>query len=248
MTDEARVDDRDEDERSPTAVTHLAAPSPLSRVTIPTKSPSPSPVPYRSGTTSPTPRIPGYIPGMPRPITPARENDSDRDDGLTGYSTTPRARSPAYPLISNHSNHIPSHSFSSSRHHHQSSVSSDIQNQPILPPSVLRSSRGAGFIPPLRTTSPALGSRSRGNSISGTQVPSPLPSPAPDERFRSDFMLRRPLSPLTGTAVPAGNSRPSTPAAVWSAASSVAQTPSQDESPRPEAPMNGSFNSHTDNS
>jgi len=191
------VDDRDLDDDGPVAVTQPATSSPLAQAPIsaPSKTPSPSPLSYRPGTTSPTPRLPGYIPGMPRPVTP-RDIDSDRDDGLTGYSTTPRARSPAYPMPSSHPSHSTSLSLSP-RHHHHSSISSETQTQAqsILPPSILRSSRGSGTVPPLRTTSPALGSRSRGNSVSGAQVPSPLPSPGPDERFKSDFMMRRPLSP-----------------------------------------------------
>ncbi|THH08210.1 hypothetical protein EW145_g2856 [Phellinidium pouzarii] len=52
-----------------------------------------SPSPYRAGgSTSPVPRVPGYIPGMPRPVTPAREMDLD---DVRSYSTTPRATSPS---------------------------------------------------------------------------------------------------------------------------------------------------------
>lgn len=52
-----------------------------------------SPVP-RSGATSPTPRLPGYIPGMPRPATP---RNHDVSDDLRSHSTTPRAGTPASP-------------------------------------------------------------------------------------------------------------------------------------------------------
>ncbi|KAI5124490.1 hypothetical protein M0805_003017 [Coniferiporia weirii] len=52
-----------------------------------------SPSPYRAGgSTSPVPRVPGYIPGMPRPVTPAREMDLD---DVRSHSTTPRAASPS---------------------------------------------------------------------------------------------------------------------------------------------------------
>lgn len=51
-----------------------------------------SPSPYRAGgSTSPVPRVPGYIPGMPRPVTPAREMEMD---DVRSHSTTPRAASP----------------------------------------------------------------------------------------------------------------------------------------------------------
>jgi serine/arginine repetitive matrix protein 2 len=57
-----------------------------------------SPVPNsQPETVSPTPRLPGYIPGMPRPMTP-RDFDSD---GQRSHSTTPRATSPnAHPTNS----------------------------------------------------------------------------------------------------------------------------------------------------
>lgn len=48
-----------------------------------------SPSPYRA--TSPGPRVPGYIPGMPRPVTPLRNVDLDE---VRSHSTTPRAASP----------------------------------------------------------------------------------------------------------------------------------------------------------
>ncbi|KAF8579495.1 hypothetical protein K439DRAFT_385263 [Ramaria rubella] len=215
MTDEARVDDRDEDDPVMSAAAHPY---------IPSTSPSPSPSPYpRPGTTSPTPRLPGYIPGMTRPLTP---HDVDSDDGATGYSTTPRARSPAgQPHYSQHSNHSHSFSFSSSpsRHHRQPSLSSESQS--ILPPSILR--RGSAQAPPLRTTSPGLGIRSRGNSVNNPQAPSPVPSPSPEERSKNDVLARRPLSPLIVTAATNvfGGSRPGTPSGgvTWPPSSPLAQ-------------------------
>lgn len=181
-------------------------------------SPTPSPAPQnRQDITSPTPRIPGYVPGMTRPLTP-RTVDSDREGESNGYSTTPRARSPAYPAVPQ----LPSNAggLFSSRHQHHHSVSSiEVPIQNILPPSILRTTnRGPSPGIPLRTTSPAP-TRSRGNSIANAQIPSPLPSPGPDDRFKSDFMLRRPLSPFTpGTPAAAGYSvsRPTTPSAgLW---------------------------------
>lgn len=62
-----------------------------------------SPSPYRAGgSTSPVPRVPGYIPGMPRPVTPAREMELD---DVRSHSTTPRATSPS--ALLNRSNTSP---------------------------------------------------------------------------------------------------------------------------------------------
>ncbi|KAI0318345.1 hypothetical protein OF83DRAFT_34164 [Amylostereum chailletii] len=56
-----------------------------------------TPSPYaRSANTSPTPRLPGYIPGMPRPMTP-RDFGFESDDASPSNSTTPRATSPRLP-------------------------------------------------------------------------------------------------------------------------------------------------------
>ncbi|EJD05954.1 uncharacterized protein FOMMEDRAFT_132375 [Fomitiporia mediterranea MF3/22] len=55
-----------------------------------------SPSPYRTGrSTSPVPRVPGYIPGMPRPVTPARDNDLE---DVRSLSITPRAAASSPPL------------------------------------------------------------------------------------------------------------------------------------------------------
>ncbi|KAI9511318.1 hypothetical protein F5148DRAFT_1146881 [Russula earlei] len=56
----------------------------------------PSPSPYPRAETSPTPRLPGYIPGMPRPMTP-RETTFDHDEVSPSSSSTPRATSPRIP-------------------------------------------------------------------------------------------------------------------------------------------------------
>ena len=54
-----------------------------------------SPSPYHTGrSTSPVPRVPGYIPGMPRPVTPHR--DTDLED-VRSMSTTPRAAASSVP-------------------------------------------------------------------------------------------------------------------------------------------------------
>ena len=54
-----------------------------------------TPSPYPRAETSPTPRLPGYIPGMPRPMTP-RDPNFDPDEVSPSSSSTPRAMSPRF--------------------------------------------------------------------------------------------------------------------------------------------------------
>src|SRR5216683_74458 len=56
-----------------------------------------TPSPYPRAETSPIPRLPGYIPGMPRPMTP-RETTFDPDEVSPSSSSTPRATSPSNTL------------------------------------------------------------------------------------------------------------------------------------------------------
>jgi len=55
-----------------------------------------TPSPYPRAETSPIPRLPGYIPGMPRPMTP-RDTTFDPDEVSPSSSSTPRATSPRIP-------------------------------------------------------------------------------------------------------------------------------------------------------
>ncbi|GJJ11942.1 hypothetical protein Clacol_006180 [Clathrus columnatus] len=231
------VDDRDlEDAPSPQG--HVLSSTMAQSSSQPIAySPTPSPAPYnRQDTISPTPRIPGYIPGMTRPLTP-RAIDSDREGETNGYSTTPRARSPAHPNVPQLPSYVTA-SFSS-RHQHQPSVVSvssvEVPIQTILPPSILRTTTPRGPSPgiPLRTTSPAP-SRSRGNSTTNAQISSPLPSPTPDDRFKSDFMMRRSMSPFTPAAGTGyTGSRPATPSASpWRPNSPYSQSRGASLSPR----------------
>jgi serine/arginine repetitive matrix protein 2 len=55
-----------------------------------------TPSPYPRAETSPTPRFPGYIPGMPRPMTP-RDATFEPDEVPPSSSSTPRATSPRIP-------------------------------------------------------------------------------------------------------------------------------------------------------
>lgn len=172
---------------------------------------------------SPVPRLPGYIPGMPRPMTPHDSTSSqstvDTDDQTP--SATPRATSPRLPSITSQS---PMFS--------QSLVS-----------SLLRSNSSA-------STTNRNGQRSRSPaSASGTSSPlffhrSTNGRFTPDERTRNTsgtpdsdpesptLNRRRPTSPLSGQAYQPLNSststshpnisRPSTPSnIVWNPPSST---------------------------
>ena len=91
-----------------------------------------SPIPYgRPGTTSPTPRLPGYIPGMPRPMTP-RNLSQDLDEQIRSHSTTPRATSPFLPKLNGYSSPIPT---SGSTRRDSNAQSSRFSPRPTSPSS-----------------------------------------------------------------------------------------------------------------
>ncbi|KAH7910643.1 hypothetical protein BJ138DRAFT_1173017 [Hygrophoropsis aurantiaca] len=147
-----------------------------------------SPVLYgRPGTVSPTPRLPGYIPGMPRPMTP-RDSAFDSDDQRS-HSTTPRAMSPILPLVNGHTSPLIPSSFGSSLLRRGSDASRSTprptspQVQSSSGPYLSRS--GSGRYTP--------DSNQRGNeSASGTDQEGSVVSSA--------FVRRRPVSPLSGPA------------------------------------------------
>lgn len=64
-----------------------------------------SPVPYNDRRGTMSPRIPGYIPGMPRPMTPRDPlfDSSSPDDQSRPHSTTPRPISPIIPSFNGRS-------------------------------------------------------------------------------------------------------------------------------------------------
>ncbi|OBZ75877.1 hypothetical protein A0H81_04772 [Grifola frondosa] len=156
-----------------------------------------------SRTTSPTPRLPGYIPGMPRPMTP---RDFDSDDQTP--STTPRATSPRLPGINTQASPLISQSFASTMYRSNSSASITRQStspSAATPPLFFNRSMNGRFTPEERE-------RTANDSISGTD---PGDSPV--------LGRRRPLSPLSGPAYKplSPSSRPGTPSNVtWNMPSS----------------------------
>ncbi|KAF8843621.1 hypothetical protein BDN67DRAFT_964101 [Paxillus ammoniavirescens] len=178
-----------------------------------------SPTPYgRPNTVSPSPRLPGYIPGMPRPMTP-RDSSFDSDD-IRSHSTTPRAMSPMLPTLNGHGAHISTTSFSSGLLRRGSDASRSTP-RPISPQTNASTipyvSRGNGG----RRTPDA----SQRDSTSGTEQEGSVTS--------SVFIRRRPISPLSGPAFqPMGVSpRPSTPSNVtWTVGPSASPEKAHNES------------------
>lgn len=171
---------------------------------------SPSPFP-RVSISSPGPRLPGYIPGMPRPMTPHRDISFDSDDQTP--STTPRATSPRLP------------------------GSSSAQPPPLLAQTlasnIYRSNSTASThggtatpITPTASTSPLFFSRStngrftpesRDRAYSNGGSTSPVPQDSTDSNRRrptSPLSNSSPYQPLPITAVPSSSSRPGTPSNV----------------------------------
>ncbi|KAL6307923.1 hypothetical protein BKA93DRAFT_766564 [Sparassis latifolia] len=165
-----------------------------------------SPNPH-SRTTSPTPRLPGYIPGMPRPMTP-RETSFDSDDQTP--STTPRATSPRLPSINVASAPMILQSFTSSLYRSNSNASTSRQ-------SVRPTPTPTASTPPLffnRSTNGRFTPEDRQHNDANSPTSEILDSPI--------LGRRRPMSPLSGPAFqPLASSRPGTPSNVtWSAANS----------------------------
>ncbi|KAG8217895.1 hypothetical protein J3R82DRAFT_6061 [Butyriboletus roseoflavus] len=164
--------------------------------------------PYdRPGTVSPTPRLPGYIPGMPRPMTP-RESSFDTED-IRSHSTTPRA-SPPIPIANGQSAHIATSSISSSLLRRSSDASRSTprptspQTHAAIHSYLSRSNSG-------RRTPDA-----QRDSTSGTEQEGSVTS--------SVFIRRRPVSPLSGPAFQpmVVSPRPSTPSNItWTVGASA---------------------------
>ncbi|TBU46979.1 hypothetical protein BD309DRAFT_952854 [Dichomitus squalens] len=168
-----------------------------------------------SRTTSPTPRLPGYIPGMPRPMTP-REATFDAED-LTP-STTPRATSPRLPGLNTQTSPLIPQNFSSSMYRSNSSASSYATNRPNSPAS--------GTTPPLFFNRPMNGRYTPEERQRNGNKPS---SPTSDTAESPVHGRRRPISPLSGPAyqpMTSPPSRPSTPSNVtWNTPVSPNGTP-----------------------
>ncbi|THH16460.1 hypothetical protein EW146_g4182 [Bondarzewia mesenterica] len=167
---------------------------------------SPSPYP-RSATTSPTPRLPGYIPGMPRPMTP-RDVGIESDDQSPSNSSTPRATSPRLPNISDRASPVIPLTITSSLLRHDSTGSR-------------QTSRTTSS---LVTNSRAANGRFTPEDESYVDFGSPLDS--------SILGRRRPASPLSGpTYQPMTvSSRPSTPSSItWKVPTSPQRSSSKHE-------------------
>ncbi|KZT74004.1 hypothetical protein DAEQUDRAFT_761471 [Daedalea quercina L-15889] len=156
----------------------------------------------RSPTASPAPRLPGYIPGMPRPMTP-RDSTFDSDDQTP--SNTPRATSPRLPSGAPPSPRV-TQPLSSSLYRSNSAASSSRQSPaPVSTPTL-------GSTPPLFFN----------RSVNGRFTPedrqrSGTSSPVTDVFDSSVQSRRRPMSPLSGPAYQAltnNSSRPTTPSNV----------------------------------
>ncbi|KAI0340118.1 hypothetical protein BDW22DRAFT_1360638 [Trametopsis cervina] len=172
-----------------------------------------SPFP-RGSTTSPTPRLPGYIPGMPRPMTP-RDFGFDVDDQTP--SATPRATSPRLPAV----NHQPlqlSQSVTSGVYSSNSNSSTTRTTKPASPAAATPVSTSPLFFH--RSTNGRFTPEDRLRN--GSESDSPFSSfDLPDS---PTIGRRRPISPLSGSAfqsmTPVSGSRPTTPSnIIWNTSS-----------------------------
>lgn len=168
-----------------------------------------SPTPLgRAGTISPTPRLPGYIPGMPRPMTP-RDPSCDSDDARA-HSATPRAMSPTLPNVNGASLITTTFTSSLLRRGSDASRSTPRPISPsVAPPASSFLSRSAGG---------QYSSDSPRESASGTD----------QEASVSSAFRRKPVSPLTGSAFRpmVVTSRPGTPSNITWNVNSTSSTPS----------------------
>lgn len=178
----------------------------------------------RSRQASPVPRLPGYIPGMPRPMTP-HESSVDADDHTP--SATPRATSPRLPSIPSQSPMF-NQSLASTLFRSSSSASTTRPGARSHSPAT----------PPI-STSPLFFNR----SPNGRYTPDRTMSTTPDPESESPLGRRRPTSPLSGQAFQSltgtnTHSRPSTP-------SNITWNPPGSTSNR--AGRSGSFSGHSRN-
>ncbi|KAG2158420.1 uncharacterized protein EDB93DRAFT_668503 [Suillus bovinus] len=168
-----------------------------------------SPTPLgRAGTISPTPRLPGYIPGMPRPMTP-RDPSFDSDDARA-HSATPRAMSPTLPNVNGASLITTTFTSSLLRRGSDASRSTPRPISPsVTPPASSFLSRSAGG---------QYSSDSQRESASGTD----------QEASVSSAFRRKPVSPLTGSALRpmVVSSRPGTPSNITWNVNSPSNIPS----------------------
>jgi serine/arginine repetitive matrix protein 2 len=167
-----------------------------------------SPVNGRPGTVSPTPRLPGYVPGMPRPMTP-RDFDTDEQ---RSHSTTPRATSPTHLPGLVDRNVVSPTPFSSLSRRASEATAPRASPQP---PSSPASTTSSMFLP---------------RSIHGRLTPegTNIFSAEAENFFPSSLLAnrRRPISPLSGPAFKplTLSQRPGTPSnVVWNVPNHGAQ-------------------------
>ena len=160
-----------------------------------------TPSPYRRAETSPTPRLPGYIPGMPRPMTP-REANFDLDEVPTSSSSTPRATSPRIPST----DRATSPSFASNSPLRRDSTSirqshraaSPLLTNPGAPISSLLSGVNGRFSPD-RSQSPDGPSVEFGRSLDSSPGRRRPVSPFSQGTYQSMTVSSRPSTPSTVT-------------------------------------------------
>ena len=171
-----------------------------------------TPSPYPRAETSPTPRLPGYIPGMPRPMTP-REPSFDPDE-VPSSSSTPRATSPRFST-----DRATSPTFASSGVLRRDSTSvrqshraaSPLLANPGGPISSLLSGVNGRFTPD-RSHSPDASSVEFGNPLDSSLLGRRRPvSPYSQGTYQSMTVSSRPSTPSNVTwkapASPGGQSR-----------------------------------------
>jgi len=193
-----------------------------------------SPIPTgRPGAASPTPRLPGYVPGMPRPMTP---RDPVLDDDIRSHSTTPRATSPLLPNLNGHMSQYSTTSLTSGLLRRGSDASRSTP-RPTSPPSHTPSSPYLSRSISGRRTP----DESRRDSTSGTEQ---------DSSASSILLRRRPVSPLSSTTFQpmSVSPRPSTPSNVtWTVGTATSPEKAYNKSEsRSLHSRNGSFASEAE--
>ncbi|KAI0290518.1 hypothetical protein BC826DRAFT_1026970 [Russula brevipes] len=169
-----------------------------------------TPSPYPRAETSPIPRLPGYIPGMPRPMTP-RDPTFDPDEVSPSSSSTPRATSPRIPGTDRPTSpNVPSSSVA--RRDSTSVRQSHRASSPLSAPIASLISGANGRFTPDRSHTPDGQSVEFGNphdsSLLGRRRPA---SPFSQGMYQSMTVSSRPSTPSNVTwktpSSPGGGSR-----------------------------------------
>lgn len=157
-----------------------------------------TPSPYPRAETSPIPRLPGYIPGMPRPMTP-RETTFDPDEVSFSSSSTPRATSPRIPNTDRATSpsNVLRRDSASVRHSHR--TSSPLLANPGAPITSLLSGVNGRFTPDRSHTPDGLSvefGSPHDSSLLGRRRPV---SPYSQGTYQSMSVSSRPTTPSTVT-------------------------------------------------